>query len=95
MLKTTIGQRVFATLGDGINKLLGFAGVGAAFVFGPLGDARLGPGDDRRARAGRRAATRVIFAFQVLPTIIFIAALFAILYYFGVMQLVVRAVRAS
>ena len=38
VLKTTIGQRVFATLGDGINKLLGFAGVGAAFVFGPLGD---------------------------------------------------------
>ena len=32
----------------------------------------------------------VIFAFQVLPTIIFIAALFAMLYYFGVMQLVVR-----
>src|SRR5437762_8341089 len=31
-----------------------------------------------------------IFAFQVLPTIIFIAALFAILYYFGVMQIVVR-----
>ena len=32
----------------------------------------------------------VVFAFQVLPTIIFIAALFAILYYFGVMQVVVR-----
>ena len=32
----------------------------------------------------------VIFAFQVLPTIIFIAALFAILYYLGVMQFVVR-----
>ena len=32
----------------------------------------------------------MIFAFQVLPTIIFIAALFAILYYFGVMQVVVR-----
>jgi CNT family concentrative nucleoside transporter len=32
----------------------------------------------------------VIFAFQVLPTIIFIAALFAVLYYFGVMQIVVR-----
>ena len=56
VLKTTIGQRVFETLGDGINKLLGFAGVGAAFVFGPLGDSeRLGPRDDRRARAGRRA----------------------------------------
>jgi concentrative nucleoside transporter, CNT family len=32
----------------------------------------------------------VIFAFQVLPTIIFIAALFAILYYFGIMQVVVK-----
>jgi CNT family concentrative nucleoside transporter len=32
----------------------------------------------------------VVFAFQVLPTIIFIAALFAVLYYFGVMQLIVR-----
>ena len=38
VLKTAIGQRVFETLGAGINKLLGFAGVGAAFVFGPLGD---------------------------------------------------------
>jgi CNT family concentrative nucleoside transporter len=36
------------------------------------------------------AQSASIFAFQVLPTIIFIAALFAILYYFGVMQLVVR-----
>ena len=32
----------------------------------------------------------VVFAFQILPTIIFIAALFAILYYLGVMQVVVR-----
>jgi CNT family concentrative nucleoside transporter len=32
-----------------------------------------------------------VFAFQVLPTIIFIAALFAMLYYFGVMPLIVRA----
>ena len=38
VLKTTVGQRVFTALGDAINKLLGFAGVGAAFVFGPLGD---------------------------------------------------------
>ncbi len=33
----------------------------------------------------------MIFAFQVLPIIIFIAALFAILYYLGVMQMLVRA----
>src|SRR5436309_11264199 len=39
VLKTAIGQQVFTTLGDGINKLLGFAGVGAFMVFGPLGNA--------------------------------------------------------
>ena len=60
-------------------------------MFGPLGDsARVGAGDDRRARRRRARSTACIFAFQVLPTIIFIAALFAILYYFGVMQFVVR-----
>ncbi|MFY0541394.1 nucleoside recognition domain-containing protein [Nannocystis pusilla] len=32
----------------------------------------------------------MIFAFQVLPTIVFVAALFAVLYYLGVMQLIVR-----
>jgi CNT family concentrative nucleoside transporter len=90
VLKTTIGQRVFSTLGAAITKLLGFAGVGAGFVFGALGDgsvwsrvmtAALGPEGSRYGG---------IFAFQVLPTIIFIAALFAILYYFGVMQVIVR-----
>jgi len=90
VLKTSIGQRVFTTLGDAITKLLGFSGVGADFVFGPLGtrpvwarvmNATLGS-------EGERYAT--VFAFQVLPTIIFIAALFAILYYFGVMQIIVR-----
>jgi CNT family concentrative nucleoside transporter len=90
VLKTSIGQRVFTTLGDAITRLLAFAGVGADFVFGPLGtrpvwarvmNATLGS-------EGERYAT--VFAFQVLPTIIFIAALFAILYYFGVMQIIVR-----
>ena len=90
VLKTAIGQRVFETLGRGINKLLGFSSVGAELVFGPLGNGSvwsrvmtgvLGPEGQRWG---------VIFAFQVLPTIIFIAALFAILYYYGVMQLIVR-----
>jgi concentrative nucleoside transporter, CNT family len=90
VLKTTIGQRVFATLGDAINRLLGFAGVGAAFVFGPLGDSNVWSRAMTGALGPSGAQYGVIFAFQVLPTIIFIAALFAILYYFGVMQVVVR-----
>jgi concentrative nucleoside transporter, CNT family len=90
VLKTAIGQQVFATLGEGINRLLGFAGVGAAFVFGPLGDAGVWGKTMEAALGPEGARYGVIFAFQVLPTIIFIAALFAILYYWGVMQVVVR-----
>jgi CNT family concentrative nucleoside transporter len=90
VLKTTAGQRTFAVLGDGINKLLSFAGVGAAFVFGPLGDKTLWGRVMQGALGPEGANYAVIFAFQVLPTIIFIAALFAILYYFGVMQFIVR-----
>jgi len=90
VLKTSIGQALFETVGRYMTRLLGFSGVGAAFVFGPLGDSTVWG----RAMTGALGADggqyAVIFAFQVLPTIIFIAALFAILYYFGVMQLIVR-----
>jgi CNT family concentrative nucleoside transporter len=87
VLRTAVGQQLFSLLGRGITRLLGFAFVGAAFVFGPLGDSRqwetmtqvLGP-----------AASGLPVAFQVAPTIIFVAALSAILYYFGFMQIVVR-----
>ena len=90
VLKTTAGQRVFETLGRGITRLLNFSQVGSGFVFGALGEKEgwtkvmVGALGEEGVRYG------VLFAFQVLPTIIFVAALFAILYYFGVMQLVVR-----
>ncbi len=90
VLKTAAGQRVFATLGALVTRLLGFAGVGSAFVFGPLGDSSVWARVMRGALGEDGAQYASIFAFQVLPTIIFIAALFAILYYFGVMQVVVR-----
>lgn len=90
VLKTPWGQRTFQVLGDGINKLLSFAGVGAAFVFGPLGDKSVWARVMTAALGAEGPNYAIIFAFQVLPTIIFIAALFAILYYFGLMQLIVR-----
>jgi concentrative nucleoside transporter, CNT family len=90
VLKTTVGQAVFSVLGAGITKLLGFSSVGASMVFGPLGNGSVW-GRVMNASLGPEGAQySVIFAFQVLPTIIFIAALFAILYYFGIMQFVVR-----
>jgi concentrative nucleoside transporter, CNT family len=90
VLKTSIGQVVFETVGGYITRLLGFSAVGAAFVFGPLGDASVWGRAMTSALGDEGARYAVIFAFQVLPTIIFIAALFAILYYFGVMQIIVR-----
>ena len=90
VLKTAVGQRVFQSLGAAVNRLLDFAFVGSSFVFGPLGDKVVWPDIMTRVLGPDGARYGVIFAFQVLPTIIFIAALFAILYYFGVMQLVVR-----
>ncbi len=90
VLKTAPGRDLFAALGQGINRLLNFGNVGAAFVFGPLGDKEAWPRIMTAVLGEEGARYSVLFAFQVLPTIIFIAALFAILYYLGVMQFVVR-----
>ncbi|HEY2435306.1 MAG TPA: nucleoside transporter C-terminal domain-containing protein [Vicinamibacterales bacterium] len=91
VLKTAAGRLVFQKLAGVINRLLDFAFVGSSFVFGPLGSKTAWPQIMTKVLGPDGAQYGVIFAFQVLPTIIFIAALFAILYYFGVMQVVVRA----
>jgi len=57
--------------------VLHYSYAGSSFVFGKLGEPNSELG--------------VVFAFQILPAIIYVSALFAILYYLGVMQLVVRA----
>ncbi|HWN87042.1 MAG TPA: nucleoside transporter C-terminal domain-containing protein [Vicinamibacterales bacterium] len=90
VLKTGVGQAVFRTLGAYITKLLDFAYVGSSFVFGPLGNREVWPRIMTNVLGQEGGQYANVFAFMVLPTIIFIAALFAMLYYFGVMQLVVR-----
>ena len=77
VLRVPSGQVIFQTLGAGAKHLLDFSYVGSAFIFGELGKADSSLG--------------LIFAFQVLPTIIFIAAFFAVLYHLGVMQIIIRA----
>ncbi|HET7293035.1 MAG TPA: nucleoside transporter C-terminal domain-containing protein [Vicinamibacteria bacterium] len=79
VLKTSVGQALFSYLGAKINQLLEFSFEGSRMVFGQTLGTKGG------------ASIGFIFAFQVLPTIIFIAALFAILYHLGVMQVVVKA----
>ena len=77
VLRAHSGQVLFGALGSAAKHLLDFSYVGSAFVFGEIGKADSSLG--------------LIFAFQVLPTIIFIAAFFAVLYHIGVMQIVIRA----
>jgi CNT family concentrative nucleoside transporter len=67
--------------GDAVNKLLAYAFAGSSFVFGDLGA--------QHSKIAGAFGTN-FFAFQVLPTIIFISAFFAVLYYLGVMQLIIR-----
>lgn len=90
VLKTTAGQATFQWLGDRTRELLDYSAVGAAFVFGPLGDRAVWTKVMTSALGESGAQYGVIFAFQILPTIIFIASLFAILYYLGIMQVIVR-----
>src|SRR6201987_1590239 len=79
VLRSSTGTKLFAFLGNGANKLLSFSYVGSEFVFGGLGFPK------ELSRLG------FSFAFQVLPTIIFIAAFFAVLYHIGLMQLIIRS----
>ena len=76
VLKTPWGRWLFSFLGDKIKAVLDLSFKGSEMVFGGLG-----------VKGG--GSFGFIFAFQVLPTIIFVAALFAVLYYLGVMQVIV------
>ena len=77
VLRFEAGRILFQKAGDAVNRLLSFSFVGSEFVMGELGK--------------KYSSFGFSFAFQVLPTIIFIAAFFALLYHIGVMQLLIRA----
>ena len=96
VLKTTVGRNIFQTLGGWITALLGFQEQGARFVFGNLVQTNVPVGTPDAATnsldttMGLIANTGAFFAFNVLPTIIFFSALMSVLYYLGVMQLIVK-----
>jgi concentrative nucleoside transporter, CNT family len=76
VLKIEFGRRLFQRAGDAVNRLLSYAFAGSQFVFGDLG------------KQGSHFG--FYFAFQVLPTVIFICALFAVLYHYGIMQFIIK-----
>lgn len=79
LLRVAAGRAALETASEGVTTVLSKSYEGSAFVFGGLG-----------APGGGETSLGVIFAFQILPTIVFVASLFSILYYLGVMQIIVR-----
>jgi CNT family concentrative nucleoside transporter len=81
VLRMPIGQTIFKALGAFVTKILNFSYAGSEFVFGEIGK--------------QHSSIGVVFAFQIMPAIIFVSALFAILYYLGVMQAVVKGLAVA
>ncbi|EAS66414.1 NupC/NupG family nucleoside CNT transporter [Photobacterium angustum] len=75
VLYVPIGQKMLGAMSDGVAGLLSFADVGINFVFGDLANIQ---------KSG------FVFAIRVLPLVIFISALISLLYYFGIMQWVIK-----
>jgi concentrative nucleoside transporter, CNT family len=77
VLRFDFGQRTMFWAGGVVTKMLSATTAGTAVLFGKLGTPDTSMGS--------------IFAFQVLPTIIFISAFFAVMYHIGLMQIIIRA----
>lgn len=75
VLHTGAGRAIIGAMSRGVSNLLGYAGAGTQFLFGPLAAPEIGGNS---------------FAIAALPVIIFFASLVAVLYHLGVMQFVVR-----
>lgn len=75
VLKTALGNLVFSTSRNIVNGLLGFSEQGAVLLFGEL---------------AKNPSYGCLFAFRVLPVVIFISSLMAVLWYFRIIQFFVK-----
>ena len=77
VIKWNTGQIILKNVSGFITGLLGHSVDGSSLVFGALGDPK---------------SPLSVFAFAVLPTIIFVSAFFAVLYHIGLMQQIIKVV---
>jgi len=91
VLRFGLGQIVMNWAGGVVTNMLSATFAGTRVLFGELGLPNSGAfGQLLATLPNHTAAQGAIFAFQVLPTIIFISAFFAVLYHIGVMQIIIR-----
>ncbi len=89
VLRFSYGEQALQWAGGVVRNMLAATYAGTRVLFGELGLPNAGLFGDLLARNGHPNAASM-FAFQVLPTIIFISAFFALLYHIGVMQVIIR-----
>lgn len=76
-LATPVGAAVIGAMSTGVTNVLGYANAGISLLFGPIADSK---------------NFGVVFAFQVLPIVIFFSSLMSVLYHLRVMQFIVAGV---
>lgn len=81
ILYVPLGRQIFEQVAIGFNKLISYSEVGSSFLFGPL----VGDQMNTVFHGGG-----FIFAFKVLPTIVFVTALISILYYLKIMSVLIQ-----
>lgn len=77
------GYELFNVIGSAVSRFLQFTDAGSRFVFGGLAN----PDTLGKAIGPENG---FVFAFVALPTIIFVSSFFTVLYYFGILQFIVR-----
>ncbi|MCP3674085.1 MAG: NupC/NupG family nucleoside CNT transporter [Gammaproteobacteria bacterium] len=76
VLYVPAGQSALDSISSSVQSVISYANYGIEFLFGDLGKMKLG----------------FIFAFNVLPVIVFFSALMSVLYYLGIMQIIIRVI---
>ncbi|GKW45797.1 NupC/NupG family nucleoside CNT transporter [Planococcus sp. NCCP-2050] len=75
VLEWELGRKALLGLSNLVQNVINYAGEGIAFVFGPAADT---------------TNFGFVFAFQVLTIIIFFSSLISVLYYLGIMQIIIK-----
>lgn len=75
VLEWEFGRKILLWVSNKVQNVINYAGEGIAFVFGPAADTE---------------GFGFVFAFQVLTIIIFFSSLISVLYYLGVMQIIIK-----
>ena len=100
ILKIDLVYQLFVAAGHMVERFLAFSNEGAKFVFGPhaeptkpppSGLSLVGGGLVPAGHALAFPQRPFVFAFTALPTVIFVSSFFSILYFLGILQLIVRA----